>query len=225
MSTQRFCDRFLNDRSVLNSFSVGKVSQNKIGDQASHDDRPSRQHTRFHPYNNGEKARSLLFGSPHISSGRVLRYGSWLPRLWTPVHYTPVKSVLRHSCQKEHSLSKTLFQRGRSNKHCQERSNWSAGPRKFIQEVSRFASSSQLLRPGKRQTLSVLNQPCRRSGGNRCGTLQVAMADRIILQMDKAAPPNQKFLRLERQRGEVTNLDRRTTLSRNFFSSLRNQKL
>src|SRR5665648_43446 len=180
-----FRDRFFNDRSMLNTFPLGEVSQNKIGNQAPHDDRSSREHTRFRPYNTGKNARPFLFGPPRISSGRVLRYGSWLPRLWTLVHYTSIQGVLRHPCQKEHSFSKTLFQRDRSIKYRQERSNRSAGSRKFVQQVSRFASSRQLLRPGKRQTLSVLNQQCRRSGVNGCGAIQVALADRIVLQVDK----------------------------------------
>src|SRR5438477_583133 len=58
------------------------------------------------------------------------------------------------------------------------------------------------------KALQVSHQQLHASGNHYRTDLQIAMAGRIVLQVDQAAPPNQGILRYQRERGQDPNLDR-----------------
>ena len=67
----------------------------------------------------------------------------------------------------------------------------------------------QLLRRRDEQAAEVPDQQLHAPGADHRPHLQVALADRVVLQVDQAAPADQEVLRHQRERREDSNLDRR----------------
>ena len=62
------------------------------------------------------------------------------------------------------------------------------------------------------QDVGLLDQPSRPAGAKHCRSLSLPLANRVVLQMDQAASAYQVLLRYFRERGQVSNLDRRLGL-------------
>ena len=78
----------------------------------------------------------------------------------------------------------------------------------FPSRLSAAAAPHSLLRRQSRQAVCVLNQQLRFACGDDRRAVQIAVADRIIFQMDQTAPANQNVLRHESERRQNSNLDR-----------------
>ena len=80
------------------------------------------------------------------------------------------------------------------------------------QALSRLVAAGQLLRRRDEQAAEVPDQQLHAPGADHRPHLQVALADRVVLQVDQAAPADQEVLRHQRERREDANLDRRLGL-------------
>ena len=78
--------------------------------------------------------------------------------------------------------------------------------------VSGAVAPHSLLRCQTRQAFGVSDQRFLLAGDHDCRAVQVALANRTVLQVDQAAPANQGFLRNQRERRQIANLDRRVNL-------------
>ena len=74
-------------------------------------------------------------------------------------------------------------------------------------KLSRKAQAYCLLRQDPEQKTGFPDQQLRLTGSDHHGDLSQTVADRIVFQMDQAAPADQGVLRYIRERGQNTNLD------------------
>ncbi len=202
------CTGFDHHRFMFNTFSLGNIPHHQVGGEGSYAHEPSGEHTRVYSYFHGKNARCSYFRSSRISTWCVLRHGSSVPRLRASLHHPPSSVVLRHASQKEHAIHSTLFQSSRQKLVDTVRSNWHTEKLLFLKVVSGSASSHPFLRRRERPAFGFSNEQHAVVCRDDCRALQVALADRIVFQMDQAAPADQNVFRYKCERGEVTNLDR-----------------
>ena len=140
---------------------------------------------------------------------RLLRYGSSLRRFRTPLRVHPLLVVSSSfvprrtfSCSGvySHPVDKSTGLRSDQTVILTAIESAKAYP-DSLRRVSYFDAATK-------QAAEVSDQQLRAPGADYRPHLQVALADRVVLQVDQAALADQEVLRCQRERREDSNLDR-----------------
>src|SRR3989338_374199 len=198
-------------RSVSVGISVGSVSFDQSGDQAAYAARPAWQYPQLHPHQRRQAARREYSRPDHSRSWGVLHHGSRLSRLRQAASFAPSRRFLRDACQGESALYATILPANRSLDWHHLRPIGYADRFLFSAAFPNDDQAHQNQRCGG-QDVGLLDQPSRPVGTKHCRSLSLPLANRVVFQMDQAASAYQVLLRYFRERGQISNLDRRLGL-------------
>src|ERR1700733_1131394 len=199
--------RFHHDRSLFGALSVGSIPPPKSSHQTPHADRPAGQHSLFCPYFQRENARCQVARSSANRTGRLLCHGSRLHRFCSPVPVSDSHGLLRHTGQKEPSMSSPKESSCGQNDGITLRSNHRPYRNQYGRRISSISAPRQVCRSRHRQASGVSDQQFFARRTDDCQTIQVPLASGTLLQMDQATLTNQSVLRDLRQRGQDAGLD------------------
>jgi len=205
--SRSLCFRFNNHRSMFVTVSMGKISPAQSRRQDTHADGPQRLYTDVYPHYRWKSTRCKYPRRSHIGTGCHLCYGSWLPRLCTPLYFHSKPFNFYHESQKQFRLSPSLLSPGRQDNRSSMRPDNKAQRFLCIPGVSCGPSSNRLLRYRDKQKVHISNKQFHFGGLDHCTTLQVPLADRTLFQMDQTIPANQNVFRHQCQCRKDTNLD------------------
>ena len=144
---------------------------------------------------------------PPASAWRVLRHGSRVSRFRAFVRLASSKVSFRYSGQTQFQIQSPVFTRCGQNNRCTVRSNSNARYFLFSSRIPRASTTDPIFRLGEGQAFGISYQRFHSSCNNHRRPLQVALADRNIFQMDKAAPPDKGFLWDKRECRKTSNMD------------------
>lgn len=174
--TNYLCLRYHHYRSLPGIISLGCILQGKSSRQTAYID----GHTGFYPFfrrdNSWENLRCQNSRSSCPGTGFFLHYGSWLPRLSTPVYSQSISVVFCNPLQKEPTIQKSLFSRYQQRQRSQVRSNNSINRCLYTQILPRQTQTHCLSRYRNRQTIDFFDQQFYTASINDCSTLQTALA-------------------------------------------------
>ena len=207
------CFGFHNYRPLPYFVSVGTVSKAKERHKASHANGPERLDSMLYTRHKRQNRRRK---SPRLSvhrTRRILHHGSRLSRLRTTLSFFKEPGLLRNTGQEKTCLYPTSLPICRQNHRPAERSDYQIDRPENFRTLSRTAQTDQLLRYQYEQAIRLSDkQLCSRCADYRT-TLQVPLANRIILQMGQATPANQSLLRHLTECRQNLGMDRRQHLS------------
>jgi len=191
----RLCARFNHYRFVAHTFPMGPISKEKERREATYANRPERLDSVLYTRNQWQSRRCKNNRSPEHRAWRVLHHGSRLPRLRKTISLFKEPGLFRDTGQEEACLHSTILPTYRQNDRPEKRSDHQANRAEIFTAISGSTQTRQFLRCRYEQAVCLSDkQLCPRCPDYRT-TLQVSLADRTVLQMDQAAPANQRLLR------------------------------
>ena len=160
------CTRFINNRPVPVSLSLGAVPFNQIRRQIAHSAGLAWEYSNFHPHLQREITRRKCPEYSGSGSRGILCHGSWLPGFRPSLPDEQRRRLLRDPHQIEHAVSSSLFPSSRQVNRSQMRPNHSADRKQIENRLPPTTPSRQVSRPRKRKNLRFPDQQCRNPGQN-----------------------------------------------------------
>src|SRR5215475_10077146 len=194
-------------RLVLVAVSVGQVPQNQSGGKTAHAARLAWCYSELHPHLRRQTARCQRPRRAHCRAGRLLRDGSWLPRLRAALPPPSGRQLLCHPRQIQLQIQAPVFSPGRSQYRIALRPRSRTRCILLPPRLPRAAASHSLSRC-RRSATGILDQSYDVGAFDRLRVVSLALASRTVLQMDQAAPAHQTLLWHLRERREDPSLDR-----------------
>ena len=124
--------------------------------------------------------------------GAFYSHGSGLRRFRTSLRVHPLLVVLRRANQEEHLAPTALLASRRQVHGGALGSDRHTDCPRIGPSLSRLVAAGQLLRRRDEQAAEVPDQQLHAPGADHRPHLQVALADRVVLQVDQAAPADQE---------------------------------
>lgn len=196
-----------NHRPLSFAFPVGNVSQEQGGGETACSSRSERQHSNGRLYYHRESSRSQHSRQTADRSWRHLHHGSRLSGLRTTLQVTSIGSLFCNTRQEQRQVRSLLLPEDRQNDRSEIRPSRNLIRLLRRERLSRKAQAYRLLRQGSEQEANISNQQLCLISLDHHGDISQTLADRIVFQMDQAAPADQGVLRYIRERGQNTNLD------------------
>src|SRR5918996_2192095 len=195
-------------RSVPVGVPVGPVSFDQSGYQAAYALGLERQYPFFHSYQRRQVARSQFARRVDCRARRLLRDGSRVYRFRAPFSIERCGQFLCHSCQVQSQSPTPLLSKSRQKHGLDLRPNRRAHRFLFAQGFRCTAAKSQVQRPRDGEKPGFSDQQFRAARAHDYPTLSLALADRVVLQVDQTASSYQSVLWHHRKRRQNSNLDR-----------------
>ena len=197
------CDRFMPD-----TVSMGSASQGKKCSKAAHADGPERLHS--HVCTHYKRCCTRNNSLSNYTSGTFchLRHGQRLYRFCNIIQFFKEQLLLHYQSKKECSLLSKVFSASRQEhwftKRPDNKTDW-------YQNFKTLPNTTEANHFSRRRTESnfrIFDQQLSTGCVDYLPTLQTALADRTVLQMDKTAFENKVVLRNFDQRSQGPGLDR-----------------
>src|SRR6266849_1934804 len=204
--------RFHHHRPLPLVVSLGLLSQTKGGRETAYLARPAGQHSHGNHHYSRPNSRGQYSRSAHFRSRCFLSNGSGLSRLSPPASPPFGFGLFRHARPQTIRLSAPLLRAGRQNHRHHVRSDRHLDQSSSPRWLPRQTPSHSLFRSPTRKTADLSYQQLYPAASDRCAPLSQSLAGGAVLQMDQAAPANQKVLRYFSERPENSNLDRHLDL-------------
>ena len=203
------CPGFDNHRPVPGSLSLGTSSANARAQSNSIPFWICREHSIRVCYYQRESSRCQYPRQADHRSRGHLHHGSRLSRFRAPLQHSSCGSILCHSDKNQLQLITALLPDQSTNPPASNairscRSTVTTAKKDYPEKLRRI----RLLRFKEQQNAGVSDQQLYPAGHNDCRALSLPLADRIVLQMDQTASPNQGFLWHNRECSQNSNLDR-----------------
>jgi hypothetical protein len=187
--------RFNHYRFVAHTVPMGSISKEKERCEATHANRHERLDSVLYTRNQWQSRGCKNHRSPEHRAWRILHHGSRLPRLRKTISLFKEPGLFRDTGQEETCLYSTILPTYRQNDRPEKRSDHQANRAEIFTALSGNTQTHQFLRCRYEQAVYLSDkQLCSRCPDCHT-TLQVSLADRTVLQMDQAAPANQRLLR------------------------------
>src|SRR6266576_867009 len=199
-------------RSLSVALSLGHLQTAQRGHQAAHLVGNSQRYSRLYCHYRWRCARSKSAGRTHSRTRLIHHHGPRLHRFPAALPTADGARLLCHSHQRQSGLSPSLFSSPRPRYRSAQRPNHCPDWSQNSHPLSARLAPRPLLLNRTGAATGALNQQLFDSRLNRGRSLSLPLAHRIILQMDQAASPHQKFLWHFRQQCQDANLDRRYRL-------------
>ena len=207
VGTNSLCIGCHHNRFMSFSFSLGSISKTKRRLENAYSFGLARQHSQRSYYYSRKSPRRQ---HPRLSYHRSrfdLRYGPCLSGLCASLQYPSVLGIFRHPCQKQFSVQTPLLKSRRQTYRDTMRSGYYPQELLCQKKLSRKTTSHSILRRAEKQTVRVPDKQFQPFCTDDRTTLSIPLADRTILQMDKAASANKEVLRYLRECSENANMD------------------
>src|SRR4030042_4484315 len=205
--TRSLCTGFNNHRLMSFTASCGKISQAQSRGKSAHTNGLKRLYTHFYPHYRRKRPRCQYPRRTDFRAWCNLHNGSRLPRLCSSLCFYSKPFNFCYKSQKQLRLYSSFLPQGRQNNRPSMRPDDKTKWLLCIAGLSCGSSSNQLLRCGDRQKIRIFNKQLYATSFNNCSTLQVSLANRNFVQMDKTIPAYQNIFRHHRERGKDSNLD------------------
>jgi len=199
--------RIYADRPLLIAFSLGNIPQEQGSSETAYPSRFERQYPNDCFYYQRQGSRSQY---PRQTSNRTrsrLHHGSRLSGLRTSLQTASVRGLLCNTSQEQRQIQSLLLPEDRQNNRTEIRSDCNFTRLLRQKRLSRKAQTDFLLRQDPKQETDFSDQQLQLAGPDHHGDLPKTLADRIVLQMDKAASADKSFLRHIRECGQNTDMD------------------
>lgn len=203
----RLCPRFFDNRSLSFSFSMGKIPKEKRGCKATYIIKSERKYPLIYQNYRWQSSRCEHPRRIACRTRILLCDGSWVFRFYEAFQNASVFVILRNPFKEKFFISQSLFQFGRQINWIKMRSGHSFDWSSNIKEISGTVKTNQILRQRKKQNFSIFNKQFFGRCTNHCPTLQMPVANRTFLQMDKTTFENQSVLWDKRKCSEIANMD------------------
>ena len=188
------CSGLFDYRSLPKCVSLGPLQKDKGSNQTAYSFGSSWQHSHVHSYYRWKAPRRQCVRYSNPGSRQHLRYGPRLYGLRTTLYDASKYCLFRYQGQSKFKMPSNLLSPSRQNQRVEVRSDRNANRILHCQGLSRKNQTDKILRSRKRQKFCFPNQQFSFASNDSNRTLPVSLADRIIFQMDKAAPPNKDIL-------------------------------
>src|SRR5215510_12888485 len=195
-------------RSVPVGVSLGPLSLHQSGYQAAHTFGLKRQYPFFYSYQRRQVPRNQFARRVDCRTGSLLCHGSRLHRFRAPFSTKRCRQFLCHSRQVQSQSSAPLLPQSRQKHGLDLRPNRRAHRLLFAQGLRCTVAQNQVQRPPVWKNSGLSDQQLRLARAHDHSALSLALANRIVLQMDQTASAYQSFFRYHRKRGQNSNLDR-----------------
>lgn len=186
---------------------LGEISPNQGYTQNAYLTRFAWQHPHFHSYQQWQDARSQCTRHPDTRSWQFLYHGSRVYRFRLMVCVTPSTSLYCHSGQIQSAISAYIFSSRRQSDRIALRSNDYLAYSQSKTRLPATPTTNEISRYRKQQKTGIHDQQLRFTCIDHRRTLQISIASRVVLQMDKTASSYQTFLRHIRERSKNTIMD------------------
>ena len=198
---------FLNHRSYDVGVPVGEFSINKKRDQNSHFVGFKRPDSRLHLHFRCQTRRCERLGRTHFRSWSFLHHRQGVYRLGKTVSNCKLRSILCGSSQGQSAIYQIQVPTRGQNHRAAQRPNRETLTSQIPGRFPRLFKEGSLLRRRKQKALNIFDEQLANTSIDCSKTLQKALGDRIVFQMDQRQLGNQALLWNESQCGEDTNLD------------------
>ena len=199
--------------SVLSLFPWATFAEPQGRHQTAHPARPAGNFPTFIRITPRPRIHDVNILDQLVARGRcLLHHGSRLPRLRPLVSAAPKRARSSSPAPRRTSPVGGLYSRPvdqTTDLRC-DQTVMLTGPNSSRYYPDSCAASATRYRD--RQTSGLPDQQLRPAGDNHRPTVPKPLADRVVLQMDQAAPAHQGLLRHQRECGENPDLDRRLRL-------------
>jgi hypothetical protein len=198
--------RLNHNRSLYDAVSVGAFSPSEKCGEDAYTVEPMRRYSRVYPDIRGQYARCQRARPYCAAAWSLLCDGQGLPRLRATLYAAYTQGVFRYPSKKELSVSAPLLASSGSKHGSDLRSKRNTHRVLSEEKLSGSVEKNQV--PRSRRSIAGVSDKrlfVASSYGRR--TVQGALADRTLLQMDQATPSYQSFLWHQRKRRQNTNLD------------------
>jgi len=203
---------FFNHRSYDVGVSMGKVSLNKKRDQTSHAIGFKGANSHLHLHFRRETQRCKLLGHVDFRTRSHIHYGQGVYRLGETVSNFKRWGILCNSGQGQSAIYQIQIAIRRQSHGIAQRPNRETLDSQIQRGFPHLFKESSLLRRREEKALNILDEQLADNCVDCSETLQKALGDRAVFQVDQRQSGNQALLRNERQRGEDANLDSRLTV-------------
>ena len=208
IESNRICFGLHSHRFMSFPFPLGQVPEAQRSDQITHPLGSARKHSVHRHHYPWEGSRCDHSRSTELRTRSLLYLRSRLSRFRSPLCDSSSFSLFRDPSQKQFQVQTSLFSTGRQIQGRSIRPNHR--PQGVLRQkgLPRKIETDSLVRRHPKQMVRLSNQQFYASRIGHRSALPPSLADRIILQMDQAAPPNQGLLWHERQCRQDPDLDR-----------------
>lgn len=200
------------NRPVFVDVSLGHLPANQVSNQAAYPAGSQGQYSHFYQHHRWESARCERPRRASHRTRRFLHNGSRLSGLCQTSHNLTSSGILCNPLKIQFQMPKNLFSSCRSINWSPVRPNNYAYRVLFAQRLSRQASPRKILRLRNRKNLGISDKQFYSASTDHCTTVSLPLAGGALLQMDKAKPAHQDFLRHFGECGKNSNLDCRISL-------------
>ena len=168
----------------------------------------ARRHSRVHVRKPGTLRRNQGPRSASARTGRFLPAGSRLRGLCTFVSFPPSRQLLCDSSQVRSESAATFLAASRSQHGIDLRSDGCAQLSAIAVQLSAPVAPNSHARSIFGKHSGASDQPFRFACPDHLRAVPLSLADRAVLQVDKAAPSDQSILRYSRECSQNSDLDR-----------------
>ena len=196
------------DRFVADDVPVGDIPLDQERNQGSHPDRFEGTDSGLRIRVPGQHARCEVVGHVGVRIRGDLSFRQGLHRLWqTPAH-CGLGSVFRNTREGQPAFRAARVWSCGQNNGASERSGRVFGAAQSEGKLSVSVEADSVFRRRAKALSGVFDQPHGTSRPVGCQTLQKALGDRVVFQVDQGQSADQALLWDESQRGENADLDR-----------------
>ena len=202
------CVRRNNDRFMPFFISLGQISPDQGSDKATYSFGFEGQYTDDDYHNRGQYSRCKHPGRVMFGATGNLYHGSRLSGFRQVLRHSHYTSIFCDQGKKESRFQAIIFATDKKSGRNQIRPDRNSNKLLFQKTLPGKNSAYWLFRCGNQETVDISDQQHEAFGKDHCRSLQITLASRTFLQMDKAAFANQGILWDIRERSKNTNLDR-----------------
>src|SRR4030042_3343804 len=201
------CTGLDDHRPLSDDIPMGTISQKQGSDKITYAFRCSWKYTDLYQCNSWESSRCEY--DECLTDRRQFRlcYGQGLLGFSKALSNTYYPSLLCNKGETQYAFSPTIFKSSGQNDGHPSRSDYCTLRQQIANGVSGITTPGALLRCGSGQKIHISDQSFWHSGKDCSGHLSLALAGRVVFQMDKAASAHKVFLRDFSQRSKNPSVD------------------
>ena len=202
----RICFGFDHYRSLPHSVPVGTVSQTQKCCKNTYTYGPERLDSVLYTHHSRGYARYKSYASNHSGAGRFLCNGQSLHRFCNAIQFYKEQFILCYTSKKEPVLHPPELSFSRQRFRFAKRPYYKTGRSEDLDILSRINPADRLSGYRTKQKVRISDKQLRLGCFDNRRTLQMPLADRVVLQMGETTSENQSILRNQHQRRQNPNM-------------------
>lgn len=203
----RICFGFDHYRPLPDSVPVGTVSQTQKCCKNTYTYGPERLDSVLYTHHSRGYARYKSYASNHSGAGRFLCNGQSLHRFYNAIQFYKEQFILCYTSKKEPGLYPPELSFSKQRFRSAKRPYYKTDRPKDLDILSRLNPANRLSGHRTKQKVRISDKQLCLGCFDNLRTLQMPLADRVVLQMDKTTSENQSILRHQYQRRQNPNMD------------------